>query len=489
MLFDGPACTAEAGATGDRWCAFVARGVGQARDLFVVNVSRVVAGDAVTCTGGNGDPNCLRLTAALGGDSFDPTEHGTLFQGDTLIYYDDRLIPYAWRPGMLAGRRLVDAAPGGVALDSVFCTPAPRGTAAICLGLPPAQADPDLSRAELLIGTVDGTREPPLQVADTVITANVADLGSTPRFSVGFPPGPDDDVAWSGRATATGPEILKLQRADDLASQVVVATDVNAWDISPDGRQWFWLAGIDRAGIGTLQTSSFPAGTNPSAVVPATVSYGFPAAAGSVAVLTRTGALQFIADPVAAPAISLTLDTQVQVLLSFGAQGHIAYVKHFFGANLVDVFVKQQDGGGACTVDATTRTPLRSMHFSPDGGAAVTALSRNSTATAGFDGFYTRLTDCTSMPVAPDVVVLAAVGDGILLFMDDFDSTTATGTMRFRTVGDGNLLHPTSPATIAGHVDTYALSGPGPEHDKGTLVYTVHATEAEDGVYVRWFGP
>src|SRR5262245_9222899 len=62
MLFDGPSCTGEPGAVDDRWCAFVARGAGGARDLFVVNVSRAAAGVPVTCAGGNGDPNCLLLT-------------------------------------------------------------------------------------------------------------------------------------------------------------------------------------------------------------------------------------------------------------------------------------------------------------------------------------------------------------------------------------------------------------------------------------------
>ena len=58
MLFHGPSCTAEAGAPGDRWCGFIAfsDSSSDARSLFVVNVSRVVAGDAVTCTAAGATP-------------------------------------------------------------------------------------------------------------------------------------------------------------------------------------------------------------------------------------------------------------------------------------------------------------------------------------------------------------------------------------------------------------------------------------------------
>src|SRR5262245_58289426 len=61
MLWDGPSCTADDGATGDRWCAFVTPGSAGGRNLFVVDVSRVAAGDTVTCGGASPDPSCLLL--------------------------------------------------------------------------------------------------------------------------------------------------------------------------------------------------------------------------------------------------------------------------------------------------------------------------------------------------------------------------------------------------------------------------------------------
>ena len=189
MLFDGPACTEEPGATGDRWCGFVARSAEGSRNLFVVNVSAVISGADVVC--GAEDPKCLLLVESLGGDGRNPTWHGTSFRGDTLVYYDDRFVPYAWRPGMSGGRRLVDAS---AELDAAFCTPAPRGTAVACLGIPANQPDESLVQAELLAGKADGLDEPLLAALDPVIAANAAD--TVPRFGFGFPAIDGDYLAW-----------------------------------------------------------------------------------------------------------------------------------------------------------------------------------------------------------------------------------------------------------------------------------------------------
>ena len=233
-------------------------------------MSRVVAGDAVTCAGAATDPNCLLLTPALGRDSLSPTLHGTYFQGDTLVYYDQSLAAYAWRPGMTRGRLL--AAPGA-GENVVLCTPTTKGTAVMCLVLPATQPELNVSHADLLIGKADGASEPLLSLADTVITSTAADIGS-PRFSFGFPPGADDYVAWTSRADATGPETLKLQKAGDPASKVTVASDAHAWHVSPDGTRWFWLSAVDRTGVGTLQTAPFPSGANPTRVRVDVLEYG-----------------------------------------------------------------------------------------------------------------------------------------------------------------------------------------------------------------------
>ena len=481
MLSEGPSCTEEAGATGDRWCAFVAfsDATSDARSLFVVNVSRVVAGVEVTCAAGGAaaDPNCILLTASLGGDSLSPTLHGTYFQGDTLVYYDQSLAAYAWRPGMTRGRLLATPAAGQ---NVVLCTSARTGTAVMCLLLPATQPELNVSHADLLIGKADGASEPLLSLADAVITSTAGDIGSA-RFSFGFPPGADDYVAWTSRADATGPEMLKLQKAGDPASKVTVASDAHAWHVSPDGTRWFWLSAVDRAGVGTLHTAPFPSGANPTRVRVDVLEYGvLPGDGQTVVAVTILGALVAIAQPATATT-ELVLDTQVRTLLDFSAAGHVAYAKRRVGANSGDLFVKKADGTETCVVEPTGRVPFRSVSFVPNAGAVMWARSK----TDGFDGHYTRLRDCNTTPIAPDVAVLASIGHEIALFMDTFDDTTGAGSLRTLAVGNGNTLQTGTPPTlIADNVDSYTIAAPAP----GTLLYTVNAGGDTDGVYVRGFG-
>ena len=477
MLYQGPSCTDDVAATGERWCAFIAfsDSTSDARSLFVVNVSRVVAGVDVTCAAP--DPNCLLLTASLGGDSLSPTLHGTYFQGDTLVYYDQSLAAYAWRPGMTRGRLLAAPAAGE---NVVLCTPAKTGTAVMCLLLPRTQPELNVSHADLLIGKADAVSEPSLSVADAVITSTAGDIGG-PRFSFGFPPGADDYVAWTSRQDATGPETLKLQKAGDPASKVTVAADAHAWHVSPDGTRWFWLSAVDRTGVGTLHTAPFPSGANPTPVRVDVVEYGIlPRDGQTVVALTSLGALVAIAQP-ATGTTELVLDTQVRTLLDFSAAGHVAYAKRRVGTNSGDLFVKKADGTETCVVEPTGRVPFRSVSFVPNAGAVMWARS----TTDGFDGHYTRLRDCTTVTIAADVVVLASVGHDIVVFMDAFDDATGAGSLRTLDVGNGNTLSAGTPALVADDVDSYTIVAPVP----GALLYTVNAGGDNDGVYVRGFGP
>src|SRR5262245_61060022 len=123
VLLDlGPPCTNEEGATGDRWCGFIAPSVSMPTngDLFVVNVTKAAAGTAMTC--GLTDQNCLLLTSMFAEDDF----HIVGFQGDTLVYYDQTATPFGWRPGMTAGRALAVADP--LTADVLACTPDFKGT-------------------------------------------------------------------------------------------------------------------------------------------------------------------------------------------------------------------------------------------------------------------------------------------------------------------------------------------------------------------------
>jgi len=482
MLFNGPACSHDEGATGDRWCAFVTYtdATMQARSLYVFNASRVIAGVDVHCGGGaNTDGDCLLLTADLWGDSSSPVLHGTFFQGDTLVFYEAGFAPYIWRPGMTKGRLLANRATGE---DTVYCTAAPRGTAVLCVLLPNAEADPNpnIAFADLLIGKADGASEPLLSVADTVVVFSTDDIGFRPTFGFGFPPGPGDNIVWTTRDGAGGPETLRMQRAGDPASKTTIASDVHHWNVSPDATRWFWLTGTKGTAIGTLQTAAFPTGANPTDVR-AEVSEDYDVVlsdAKTVVALTKDGTLVAIPDPLN-PASELVLDTQVKDLLSVSDAGHVAYVKTRLGNNSGDLYVRKADGSATCVVEATRPVPVRSVSFVPNAGAILWAHAD----TDGFEAHYTRLRDCNTMSVATDVTLVTSVGHERVLFADHFDDATASGTLRIRLVGNGNTLGTDAPIPIADHVDSYAIAGPNPD----TLLYTVNSGGENDGVYVRWF--
>ncbi|HET9934797.1 MAG TPA: hypothetical protein VFQ35_29030, partial [Polyangiaceae bacterium] len=148
VLTDGNACTTEKGATGDRWCGFVALDANDSRSLYVVNVSQLLAGAPVSCD--VPDPNCLLLTSRVGSSA--ANFHPTGFDGDTLVYYDETVSPYVWRPGMERGRLLMSR-PDGV--DVIFCSPAPVGTAVGCLAVPRDQFSA-VVLADIYAGDADG---------------------------------------------------------------------------------------------------------------------------------------------------------------------------------------------------------------------------------------------------------------------------------------------------------------------------------------------
>ncbi|HMF43644.1 MAG TPA: hypothetical protein VKQ32_23380 [Polyangia bacterium] len=481
LLYNGPSCTQEAGATGDRWCAFVAftDPVAQTRSLYVFNASRAASGAPVSCGAGSGgaDPDCLLLTADLGGDG--AGLHGTFFGGDTLVYYEYQqgpLAPYVWRPGMTRGRLLATFVAGE---DALYCTPAPRGTAVLCVLLPATDPDPNVSFADLLIGKADGADEPLLSVADNVVLSSAADAGFRPTFSFGFPPGSGDYVAWTTRDGATGPETLKLQTAGDAASKTTIAPDVHQWNVSPDAARWFWLSGTLGTGVGTLRTAPFPGGANPTDVRGDVADYDIsPSDAKTVVALIKNGGLVAIADPIAAGG-ELVLDTPVQALLSIGPAGHVAYAKTRFGGNSGDLYVTKADGTGACVVEPARQVPFAMVNFLP-GGTAI--LSGRASGDA-YEASYTRLRDCNTMSIAAGITLIAPMGDRRVLFADQYDDATGTATLRIRSVGSDDTLTAAAPIPIADHVDSYSITAA----TSPALVYTVNASGQSDGLYVRGF--
>jgi hypothetical protein len=482
VVTSGPACTTEAGATSDRWCAFFAPNpTNNGLSLFVVNVTQASRGVTVAC--GAPDPNCLRLTNNYyAGDLLDPpdTYHGALFQGDTLVYYDATTgTPFAWRPGLTEARSLYTRTQSTG--DILLCIPASRGTAVLCLRDLPLQASPMMYiQSEVLAGRVDGTTTPLLQPVENVISVNVNDP-QYDRFSYGFPVPGTPRIAWSSRATPTGPEILKTQELGNDATRVTVASDVHYWQVSPDGARWYWLSGVADATLaGTLQSAPFPGGAGPTTILANTSEFVFATSTRLVAV-TTTGALSVIPDPVGAPATSTSLDTGVLGMLRLSSQGHLAYYKSYFDTlQVTDLHVKKSDGTGACTISATNNVDYRLVQFSPDAGGLLWAQ-----IATGEHGMYSRTADCGVTTVANNIALLGAVGNRAILFGDTFNVTDLTYSLHFRDVLAGSTLA-AGATLLAGSVGSQDVAGPGP----GPLIYTVNTPIPSAGsVFVRAFSP
>jgi hypothetical protein len=488
LLDAGPPCTGEVGATGDRWCGFLANSttVTDGTAMFVVNVSKAAAGTSITC--GATDANCLKLTDIFFEDQF----HLAFFQGDTLVYYDRPTLtapftPMGWRPGMTAGRALAVA---DANTDLWSCVPSIKGNAIWCLrDLPTAmQTDPMVLLSDLLAGHLDAAATPPLTRIEQVISLNAADNPNLPHFQVGFPVPGSETIAWSSRAVGSAPEVLKIQTLGNDASRATVASGVNSWRGSPDGMRWYWLSAVSETdGSGTLQTAPFPAGTGPVTLGTNIGQYGLPSPT-SLLTVDGAGAMKVFADQVGAPTTSTSLDTGVLGYISMSPAGHPAYVKATRTSSAtgdltgIDLHVKKFDGTDACALTAMPDAFPSNFGFTPSSTGATWIQT---TLTSG-NAEYTRFSDCMKMPVATNIVFTRAIGDRAVLWLDGFDDLTGTATVRARNLDAAHGLTADPAEAVSGQVGTLIVSS---STTTDMLVYTVNGGGNADGVYVRGFGP
>jgi len=488
LLDAGPPCASELGATGDRWCGFLANSttVTDGTALFVVNVSKAAAGTSITC--GVADDNCLKLTDNFWEDQF----HLAFFQGDTLVYYDrptatSPFTPVGWRPGMTAGRVLAVA---DANTDLWSCVPSTKGNAIWCLrDLPTAmQTDPNVLLSDLLAGHLDATATPPLVRIETVISINAADSVNLPHFQVGFPVPGSETIAWSARAVGSGPEVLKVQTMGNDASRVTVASGVNSWRGSPDGMRWYWLSAVSETnGAGTLQTAPFPAGTSPVTIGTNIGQYAQPSAT-SLLTVDSAKAMKVFADQVGAPTTGTSLDTGVLGFISVSPAGHPAYVKMTRTSSAtgdltgIDLWVKKFDGTDACTLTPTANAFPSNFGFTPSSTGATWIQT---TLTSG-NAQYARFSDCIKMPVATNVVFTRAIGDRAVLWLDGYDDFNGTATVTARKLDAAHGLTADPASVVSGQVGTLMVSS---STTTDMLIYTVNGGGNADGVYVRGFGP
>jgi hypothetical protein len=488
LLDAGPPCASELGATGDRWCGFLANSttVTDGTALFVVNVSKAAAGTSITC--GVADDNCLKLTDNFWEDQF----HLAFFQGDTLVYYDrptatSPFTPVGWRPGMTAGRVLAVA---DANTDLWSCVPSTKGNAIWCLrDLPTAmQTDPNVLLSDLLAGHLDATATPPLVRIETVISINAADSVNLPHFQVGFPvPGLGDHrlVGAGGGIGPRGPE-----GPDDGQRRQPRHRRQRRQQLARLARRmrWYWLSAVSETnGAGTLQTAPFPAGTSPVTIGTNVGQYAQPSAT-SLLTVDSAKAMKVFADQVGAPTTGTSLDTGVLGFISVSPAGHPAYVKMTRTSSAtgeltgIDLWVKKFDGTDACTLTPTANAFPSNFGFTPSSTGATWIQT---TLTSG-DAQYTRFSDCMKMPVANNVVFTRSIGDRAVLYLDGFDDITGTATVTARKLDAAHGLTADPASVVSGQVGTLMVAS---STTTDMLIYTVNGGGNADGVYVRGFGP
>jgi hypothetical protein len=486
MISHGSACTNEVGATADRWCAFTSPSANSldGLDLFVINVSKAVAGTAISCAGGNADTNCLKLTAGFFEEASTPFPHAAGFQGDTLVYFDTTGMGYGWRPGMVNGRALVAADKAGAIHD---CVPSAKGKSVECQMDLATQPVDGVTQVDLMVGRLDAVGDPPLVRVDTVIS-NDSTVGSQ-RFRVGLSPD-GEYFAWSSSATAGGVETLKTQKVGDPSTLITVATDVSRWLMSPDGSRWYWLSqfNYDTSGMrsGTLQMAPFPQGTAPVTLLSDVGDFSVTRAGAIVArtmVTKALGDLQAIPDPVGAPMNVTLLDTGVVGTVSIGPKGYVAYTKSYDSIlQVLDLYVKNLDGNGMTCALTKTMNAVRSLFFLPGGGGVLWAQITNLATAAITDPLdireaYTRLSDCNTVTVASKIGSFGIVGDSGVLIEDQVNGSD--GTLSIQTVTDGATLGASPPVLIQTRVNNYTPVTTTP----GVVLFTVAAGSPSDGLY------
>jgi len=302
-------------------------------------------------------------------------------------------------------------------------------------------------------------------------------------------------VNWSSAQQMGGLEVLKTQKVGDDSTRITVATDVSLWTTSPDGTRWYWLShfNYDITGMrsGDLQTAPFPAGTAPTTLMPSVGDFAVARSGSLVAramVSNGRGELRAIPDPVVAPTAVVVLDTGVVAFLAIGSQGHVVYTKNVEPTfSFLDLYVQKLDGtGSVCTLTAKT-DGQRSVVFLPGGGGLVWVQVTNLDSPIDVNLMYresfTRLSDCTTMPVATNIGSYNIAGDTGVLIEDDFDGTM--GTLRLQTVTGGEVLGTQPPVLIQTQVNDYLAVAPSP----GVVLFTVSANSTSDGLYLHLIAP
>ncbi len=491
-------CTNQDPAPGDRWCAFTRPGTTLGfNDLWVINVTKAAAvaatpgAAAIKCD--TSDPSCLRLSTGLYEDlELGFRLHG--FDGDTLIYYEepshsaDGFVGNvrAWRPTWTAGRKLTSE-------SGVVCAGHKKSAAALCFENVFTDAAQTVRTADFHAGMLTDQSGGLLPKVDTLLIDAKDDLAGVRKWRADLSPD-GKRVAWSSRADAAGPEILKVQTLGDDASRKTVAEDVSVWSVTADGTSWLWLRKYnynqDGAPSGTLESAPFPDGTGAKVLA---ASVGDYTDVGTKGVLYRSKVLMDAGDLILmpdrdVPATIAMLDQGVLFVFDQSKDGTRAvYTKNaesisagFSSAPVFDLYIAANDGKRPCTLAATPIGFLPPDFLGPSGDYA--AWGRLNSTTGEVEGMYTTLSTCATKKFASEIFSWTAIGSEGYVFLDELslDPDLNEATLRYSKLENGAL--PSAGTKIQTRAQfTYAALLP----TLAAVVYNVSSGQGGDGLYIN----
>jgi hypothetical protein len=263
------ACTNEALATGERWCAF-ARGTKDGPfSLWVVNVTRAAQGDVAPCD--EEGPDCHKLTDQLwtGEDLWGPSHPRVhRFDGDTLIFYAEAAEPvrapyagpiFAWRPGWSQARRLTNDA-------GVACVGHKRKPLVYCIQSLDVEAraptdfgGPIWREFDLYAGSLEQP-DAPLSLVEHITMAADQQWAFRARFDR-----KGDRLAYSSVKNPGEHESLRFVSLSNSGSEApsAVLDDASQWVLSHDGTTVYALRKFESDSYeGELVVADFPSGQN-----------------------------------------------------------------------------------------------------------------------------------------------------------------------------------------------------------------------------------
>jgi hypothetical protein len=479
----------------DRWCAFMKKAAA-GTELWVVNVTRIAAGEAAPCDGSSA--GCRRLTESLWtspavvGGPVHPFAHE--FYGDTLLYYADALSAdgqlhrgpvYVWRPGWAQPRRI--SGPHAIA-----CWLHPRA-------VPLAYCLDDLTGSATQPTTFDLRAGPIGDGSADVVLPSLGSVhpyrnGNIPAMQAAFTSA-GDRFLFSSADPDPSVEALRIIATDQIGktAPTEILRDATSWQVAHSEQGIYFSR--ERGEQRTLLYADFPSGGNATELATNVHAYLVLGAGDrdlGLAFVTQLDPthiglrlLRDLRQPATATTVfSLPDDDMIEALELSPDTRFTAWADGGFNLRVV-----RNSDLTVCDLNTERRHDAFSPAYLKSAGLVFWRETSDSNQFDDrLDGWYANPDGCTGKRrFAYGVDFLLPVGDKALLFGDEFDGREFTVTLKYASLAGGLQSDwPAGAVRIRGGVDNTSVFMVG--EDPRLLVFRVRAGgPTQEGTYV--FGP